>query len=97
MHHELKTLTPEYIKNHFPKTPDEARIFKPIIQRHALAGRVLAVAKTRIEGAWNAYVDAVPGMNHRSEQSEVLQHGAKLPEYIAQVLFPLFSDIPYAR
>lgn len=86
----------EYIADHFPKTPEQAKLFTPIIQRHALARNVLAVAKTRIEGRWAAYVDAVDGQNHQHEQPAVLHHGTKLPEEVAKVLFPVFAEIPYA-
>lgn len=71
--------------------------FVPTIRRRALATRVLAVARTRVEGAWSAYVDAVPGKSHEDEVEPVLQQGAKLAERIARVLFPEFKDLPYAR
>ncbi len=63
----------------------------------ALATKVLVVAKTRVEGSWAAYVDAVPGQNHREERHEVLREGTKLPEAVARVLFPEFKDLPYAH
>jgi len=70
--------------------------FAPRVRRHALATRVLAVATTRAEGTWTAYIDAVPGEDHRVEQYAVLLHGTKLSEEIARVLFPSFDDVPYA-
>ena len=60
-----------------------------------LAQHVLAVALVKhVEattgwcGDWAAYIDAVPGMNHREEWIEVLAHGEKLPADVAQLLFP---------
>jgi hypothetical protein len=72
--------------------------FQPIILRHELARKVIAVAKTRIEGAWAAYIDAVPGENHDNEEDVVLRNGAKLYEPIARALFPRepFKTLPYA-
>lgn len=80
----------------FPETKEEFDRWKPVIIRHALASRVLCVATTRVEGAWCAYCDAVPGFYHNIEQDDVLAYGDKLPENIAEVLFSTFKDIPYA-
>ena len=44
-----------------------------------------------------AYCDAVPGYDHDSEQEAVLNHGDKIDERLAIVLFPEFHGIPYAR
>jgi hypothetical protein len=84
-------------KHHFPTTMDEAKEWKPIIKVQRLAPRVLVVGKTRIEGAWNAYIDSVPGMNHDKEWRVVLEYGHKLPEEVAKAIFPHdFNDLPYA-
>jgi len=72
-------------------------MFTPIIRRRALASRVLVVANTRVEGAWCAYCDAVPGNNHDLEQDDVRNHGDKLDESLARVLFPEFHQLPYAN
>ena len=71
--------------------------FTPTIVHRALAVGVLAVAKTRIEGAWAAYVAPVKGINHKRERDEVLRHGGKLPEALARELFPQFKKVPYAH
>lgn len=71
--------------------------FEPLIRSRALARRVLAVARTRIEGAWAAYIDAVPGDDFAAETAAVLDHGQKLTEGLARTLFPEFNDLPYAR
>ena len=69
----------------------------PTIHLHALSMKVLIVAKTRIEGTWSAYCDAVPGDKHTAEANAVLANGDKLIEEVARVLFPEFKDTPYAR
>ena len=87
----------EPLRSHFPKTEAEAQVWRPLILQRALSSRVLAVANSRIECAWAAYIDAVPGLDHSREASFVLDHGAKLDESIARYLFPLFDGVPYAR
>ena len=71
--------------------------FAPEVRWHALANRVLAAARTRVEGTWKAYIDAVPGMNHLAEVQAVLDQGTQLAEPIARQLFPEFEEVPYAR
>lgn len=65
----------------------------------ALDTRVLAVAATRVEGAWAAYIGPVAGNSHDNEKYEVLQSGTKLPEKIARAIFSSFNvlDLPYAE
>ena len=87
---------PEWAKNHFPTDINETANWKSKTAQHALASKVLAVAHTRIEGAWCAYIDAVPGYDHNAERVGVLRHGSKLGERIALILFPQFEGIPYA-
>ena len=88
---------PEPMRSHFPKNQEEAREFKAHNQVRALSSRVLVVARTRVECAWAAYCDAVPGMNHDEEYQRVIEHGTKLREGVARTLFPQFDDIPYAH
>ena len=88
---------PEPMRSHFPKSHEEARSFEPQVFCRALACRVLVVARTRVECAWCAYCDAVPGHNHGDEQQAVLDYGSKLGENVARALFPQFKDVPYAR
>jgi hypothetical protein len=71
--------------------------WKRDVQVTALASKVLAVAATRIEGTWKAYVDAVPGMDHDKEWEEVLRQGCPLMEDWARGIFPRFKDMKYAR
>jgi hypothetical protein len=88
---------PEPLRSHFPKTAEEAQAFKPLIIHRALAARVLVVAVTRIECAWKAYIDAVPGQNHRKEFEMVASNGVTLDEEVARVLFPEFKEVLYAK
>ena len=76
---------------------EELKDWSPYIRTCSLASKVLVVAKTRIEGTWAAYCDAVPGNNHDIERLAVLENGDKLTEEVARVLFPMFDDLPYAR
>ena len=80
----------------FPSEPLEAIRWRPLVVIEPLSQCVLAVAKTRIEGAWSAYVDAVPGYYHEAEADAVMSRGAKLPEPVARAVFPQFKDVPYA-
>ncbi len=84
------------LKGHFPTSSEEAHNWEPIVRVHALSSKVLVVAQSRIECAWAAYCDAVPGHNHEFEWEDVLYHGSKLSEKIALVLFPEFNGVPYA-
>jgi len=81
----------------FPETSDEVREWVVRTRVHALASTALAVAHTRIEGAWCAYCMGVPGINHNDEYEKVLKQGDKLSEEIARLIFPEFDDVPYAR
>lgn len=83
-------------RSHFPKSTEEVRAWQPFIVRRVLTRRVMIVAKTRVECAWAAYMDAVPGCNHDSEQEAVLRHGDKLLEETARFFFPEFDWVPYA-
>lgn len=86
----------EPLRSHFPKSSDEALAFEPLIRHRALDMCVLVVARTRIECAWAAFVGAVDGLNHFDERDNILDHGAKLDEPIARILFPEFAEVPYA-
>ena len=69
-----------------------------VVDWRALDSRVLCVAVRRVEGAWCAYIGAVPGENHVREYQDVQEHGAKLPESVALAVFPQFKEegFPYA-
>ena len=75
----------------------EAELRERGIKWRALSRRVLVVAKPRVEGAWKAYIDAVPGMDHPEEVEEVLREGATVPEATARTLFHSFDGVPYAK
>lgn len=87
----------EPLRSHFPKSQEEAQNWTPQIRHRALSRNVLVAARTRIECAWVAYVDAVPRRDHDFECGNVLKHGAKLPEKVARALFPQFDEVPYAE
>ena len=92
-----RNLEDERWRAHFPKSVEEARDFIPCVLTRALAANVLCVARTRVECAWAAYVDAVPGINHKNEIEAVLDRGAKLPENVARAVFRHFGEVPYAE
>ena len=81
----------------FPEERSEFESWKPQVIHKALSMRVLCVARTRIEGAWCAYCDAVPGLNHKEETRLVLSNGDKLPKNLAKALFPEFEGVPYSN
>lgn len=55
----------------------------------ALDMTVLVVASvTKGPNLWVAYIRGVPGINHNKEWKDVLDHGDKLPEKVAGLLFP---------
>ena len=57
----------------------------------ALDIHVLVVASEGYCGDWAAYIGAVDGDSHDFEWQEVLDHGSKLSEKVAEVLFPDFA------
>ena len=81
----------------FPKTPEEAKGWKPCFERHAIHSQVLLVAKTRIEGTWKAYCVPVPGVNHEEEQKMWQEYGTPMTEKMARAAFPRFEEVPYAK
>jgi len=85
------------MKFNFPKTEKEAKNWEPYFTYIVIHWKVLVVAKTRIEGKWNAYATPVPGMSHEKEYYLWETEGLKLPEEIARVMFPDFKELPYAR
>jgi hypothetical protein len=87
---------PERWKQHFPTTPEEAAKWIPFTDWQSMAPTVICAARTRVEGAWAAYIRGVPGINHKHEVQSVLDHGTKLPEDIALCIFPRFEGVPYA-
>lgn len=81
----------------FPEKPIEWGSWEAVRARVTLATKVMVVARTRIEGKWIAYCDAVPGIDHDSEEDEVFNTGTTLPESIARKLFPMFDGLKYAE
>ena len=62
----------------------------------ALHRQVLCHGHLREEGAWCAYIFAVPGERHADEAYLWRTEGAKLAEAIALAIFPEFDGVPYA-
>jgi len=81
----------------FPETREESINWRPRMHRVALHSKVLVVAKLRYEGAWSAYCFPVLNENHDDESYLWKEHGSKLGEELAKVLFPYFKGIPYVR
>lgn len=79
----------------FPETPEEANEWEEQVCVEALHSRILVVAKTRIEGAWSAYIFPVAGMDHREEWHAWKADGNKLESAIAKAIFPQWSELPY--
>ena len=65
------------------------------VDYRALDTRVLAVAKEGHIGDWAAYIGAVSGDSHEKEWPEVAAHGSKLPESVANAIFPNFKGLVY--
>ena len=40
-------------------------------------------------GEWAAYIGPCPGENHQIEMEEVARRGTKIPQWMAEKLFPL--------
>jgi hypothetical protein len=64
-------------------------------QWKALASTVIAVAVEGNYKDWTAYIGGVQGKNHDLEWKEVLKWGAKLPQNIAEILFPDFKHLKW--
>ncbi len=79
-----------------PDCQAAAESWSPTFSVRALHRRVLVVAKTRIEGAWSAYIFVVPGQNHDLEWKLWETEGDKLHRNVACAIFPTMAGLPYA-
>ena len=72
--------------------------FKAMYQYYELDQHVLAVATRggRMDD-WAAYIGAVPGYRHDDEWQEVAGTGSKLPQNIAEAIFPYWKVLKYRR
>ena len=77
--------------------PTECNEWEPQVAVFALSSKIIAVANTRVEGRWKAYIDAVPGKNHDEEWQDVRRQGVAVPHEIAKAIFPGFAAIRYAN
>jgi len=65
------------------------------IQWKALASTVIVVACEGDVKDWTVYIGGVAGKNHETEWKDVLHWGAKLPQNIAEILFPEFKHLKW--
>jgi len=83
----------------FPANREAAAIWEPAYRWRSIGPNVLAVAKTRVEGEWRAYIDSVNARNHDDGEvmDKVLRFGVPVDETLARGLFPVeFREVPYA-
>lgn len=71
----------------------ENKKMNPKIEKYVFASRVLAVAVEGAVGDWAAYIGDVNGENHDQEQYEVARIGTKLPQEIAETIFPNWKHL----
>lgn len=64
---------------------------KKKIRWRALDINVVVVAKEGSTGDWSAYIGAVRGDSHEREWRRVMTDGSKLPQNVAEVIFPDFA------
>jgi hypothetical protein len=64
-------------------------------RHHALATCVLVVAIGGPADDWAAYVDAVPGRNHKQEAMGVANMGCKIRKDLAHLVFPQLDPDKY--
>ena len=57
----------------------------------ALDSKVIVVAVEGEVKDWAAYIGAVNGNNHFEEYPYVMNRGTKLPQRVAEILFPEFK------
>lgn len=67
------------------------------VRYRALDRCVLAVAKEGAVRDWAAYIGTVPGVNYEREWQAVVYDGSKLPQEVAELLFPDFKDLTWRR
>jgi len=61
----------------------------------ALDSTVLAVAREGYAGDWACYIRAVKGDCHEIEVEDVIAHGSKASQKLAEFLFSNFKDLRY--
>jgi hypothetical protein len=82
----------------FPRRgSDDVHTWTPYVRFIALAPKVGVMARSRIEGAWSAYITDIPGISHRAElQERTFDRANKLSESVARAIFPEFEGVAYA-
>lgn len=76
----------------FPDTSDDARVWEARVFAEHLSPEVMAVARTRIEGRWSAYVAPIDS-DDKDALSKVLRWGTKMREPHARAIFPNLSAV----
>lgn len=75
--------------------------WKPKIASHEFGNfgglMITAVARTRIDGSWRAYIGVTTGDYPEIESKRILSHGAKLAADTARTIFKKFDKLPYAE
>ena len=82
---------PGWAKEHFAARPWHRRTMM-----RSLGPEVLAVAHTRIERKWCAYIGRVFSEDYTEDFGHILAEGTKLDPDLAFQLFPEFLGVPYA-
>ena len=63
------------------------------VRWRALDSKVIVVAIEDEVNGWACYIGAVPGNNHEREWHLVAERGTKLPQKVAELLFPDFEKL----
>jgi hypothetical protein len=58
-----------------------------LVEHIALDRKVIAVGMRDVRW-WTAYIGAVKGAFHQTEKLFVAKHGTKLPQHLAEAIFP---------
>lgn len=79
-------------------TREEINTWEPTMWVRGMHTHVVAVGRSRIEGAWACYIVWLPKScdNHLRGAEEHWGDGAKADEALARLLFPQFEGVPYA-
>lgn len=93
----MKSIISDGCEFSFPENEAEYINWSPDKSRYILHRNVMCFAHTRVEGKWSAYCFPVPGINHDDEEYLWENEGDKLPKNVADMLFPQFAGLPYAK
>ena len=81
----------------FPANRVAGCIWEPAIFHRSVGPEIVAVAKSRIEGKWRAYIATTTEANHDNAIEATINWGIPVDEKLARGLFPVeFTEVPYA-